>query len=148
MTNDQHYQPSFRAHELEPPVVLALVQDEELYDLYTDALVLLHDLISPQSSEAPNARFTPNEIDTQTESIRVQIREYMDAAEEFPLEASAVLDNLLDNYRLANQLRERAEAGEDRFEVERSATQFTNSVMQIYTALRTLSRFVSPTDFE
>ncbi len=133
-----------RPYKLDPEALPTVIQDDRLYYLYTDALVLIHDLVCEYSPEQERPRFTADEIEKQIASIQDQLNRHV---ADMPVLENPVSGNITQNYRLAWDIRhfaERNKSADDRFETERAATQFARGILQIYTTIRTLKRANQP----
>jgi hypothetical protein len=129
----------YRPSRLGQDLLQVVIRDARLYYLYTNALILIHDLICEFAASEERPRFTLDENENHIETILRQLRERS--------RSDLILHNVEDNYRLAQLIRNSAIAKETRgneFESERAATVFAQGILQIYTIMRVLRSYNTP----
>jgi len=146
-------------HEFSPrypsrPLMQFIVNNEGRYELYTEAITLLHDLVVELTNMDGKSRFTPQEINRELEAIDqrligAQIRTAGSSNHTSSRQKLVeVRQNIDENHQLANRIRNlnadfAAESVYNRPTSEltqNTARIFVSGMMSLYTTLRILHR--------
>jgi hypothetical protein len=117
---------------LEPRDLEAIIANEQLYEKYVDALMFVHDVLCEFSATQGPPRFP------QKEAIEEQMQHLF--ADPVLVGHPTLLAHISSNYQQAQTIRQQAEqshTAQTVFAVEKEATLFLESLLQLYRLLRT-----------